>query len=507
MLYSSGKIHDAFACLKSSEFEIEGFTSKEKIEFYNLSINIKKKLELSIVSTVEECIENLIVEKDALAIVKFYEENLVRDLRFSINHKIFKSYILIGEIAEAKKLSTRMLSKLLDEKLFDQAMIFIQEMNDINVPSSKLMSAKFRVMIEKGETSVFDHISTKYEYDIFMSELELSNHKNEWLRKYEYKKLALSLDLEDEEFFSSCLQILIHEPKEKDTLFLLLRKSFELKRKQLCDLLIKVLSEKYFSDLLTVKQRDELLVMGMEVRNFEEFDYRDEIDLGTDLFAIDILTEEQEIENRINFLIQMGEEEKAEELINELKARGSDSTLISDFEDEKLRKKGSKALAINRDITTDFTKIINKYSQEHEEKTSEMESYVKKLIENSSKEELDEQYYDLSIALLMMELPTIVVSMIESLNETEDLKEIVKREYLIVNALFQDKEYYKALNRAEAAIDEIPFTEDERIDFYYIVGECYRKIGRKLEAMKYYARVFAVDKNYRLVKQRLNEIR
>lgn len=499
-LISSGRFHDALFYLKS--VSQNNSLSKEDLVFlFSKKIEIKKILGKEFFDEQKKLLINLYEMKQSLEIAKYFEENESAQFSLTEYEIICHSLIDIGELASAKNIAHRCISELIEEHLYFKLHNFIREISNRGLELDNIAQIECKIAMGLGRTAEFLEI----EEGVVLDELELHKRRESLIRRHEVKRIWNKREKSDEKYFSNALQMLLYEPFDKDVLKELVQKFFIMKRKEACEVLTAILlNDKNFN--LTQYEQEELIEIQLEIKNFPEFKYGEEVDLGTDLFFSEDLDVASELENKISLLLKMNDKESARQLIEDLKVNEPENPLVEKLEKKYFDVTGTRYIyEPAQNNSGELTRLLEEFQISSSRGFEEDKVFFKKNIEVMSEDELNSIYYDLCVALMMMDFPDLVVFILDLIGQSEKDEENIKRQYLVICAHMQLKNYSKALNEAEGSLEYLPLMETERIDFYYLIAECYRKIGRKIDALKYYARVFQMDQNYRLVKQRINE--
>lgn len=497
-LISSQRFHDALFYLKSV-LENSSLNSDDLIFIFSKQIDFKKIIQKEYSEEQRKLIDILYSEKRYLEITKYYEENNEETFSLKECENICYAYIEIGELTSSKELISRCISYYLRENLYSRLELFLKKLNEKNINIED--ESKIHCLMYLGLGKV--GLAAQCDEDILIECLGEHKRKDTLLRRTELKRIWNKSEHDLEKYFSNALQLLLHNPYDKDVLKDLLERFYILQRKEGCELLTAILLN---TKIVKLDHEEEAAIIQkqLDLKVFDEYEYLDEVDLGTDLFFSEDLDEVGDLENKIALLLKMNDMTAAYKWMDELRKKDPENEFLKTNEEKHFYSAGTRFLGPEKDDVGELTRLMNEFSIDGES-LEEEKVYFKKTIEVIDKKKLSEIYYDLCVGLMMMELADLVIYILERIGDAEDDAENIRREYLKICAFMSLKNYSKALNQAEECLDHLPLKENERIDFYYLIGECYRKIGRKIEALKYFARVFHIDQNYRLVRQRINE--
>lgn len=436
-------------------------------------------------------------------------------------YPIAKEYFIKnGMLIDFEMIFSRYKKNLLKSKSYTKLLSEIELLEETGVDLGVTPSEKALCHLGEGDIKYFE---IRYEHALenksktILNGLALDFDDPVWRKQsFVMKELALrsSGDFSFEakkDFLKSIYELLLVNNEEKFCLELLLDYAKDMGHKELAHLVIEDLVNHHDAD-------KSFLLRKIEGMKFIKRDGAEEIDLADDLFDEGI--EKQDITirrlvNQINILKDERDLEGATELLKRLKEIDKEHTLVKELEEKEHKLKGSKLSSIKKSISEIEQDLLNElsvYTKSVNDVTSEDESYLKlytkKNIELMPIDELKEQKAELIYsynALGFYENSLKVISRI--LSECEvDLKDELDILYLKSEIMRMNQNYYGALNEVEKCIDEKPMTENEKISFYYLKGEILRELGRKKDALKSYAKVYSLNKKFRMVAYRLKEI-
>ncbi len=267
---------------------------------------------------------------------------------------------------------------------------------------------------------------------------------------------------------------------------------------------------------------DDFIIEGLDSLGLDPTENLDtDLDMGTDLFR-DVGNTQDKVkvlESKIDFIRSSGNKEKLSELLEELRDLDQNHTLVKEVFEKEQKVTGSRVLSgsghvsdtgeIEDSLLLEISQFLPETSDVNIDEVETNERALKKVVSMMPFSELLANAIDLIAAFNTLGMPGVSLLILEYLSNTSDnetdVKEVLNIKYLLIETYIESERLYKALNIAEEVCEKYPLIDSERICFYYLRAEILRRLGNVREALRFYVFVAKLDKNYRLVKQRLKE--
>ncbi|WP_127715214.1 hypothetical protein [Halobacteriovorax sp. HLS] len=456
--------------------------------------------------------------------IKFLEDTLCK---LSKNQKIHiyknakRIYLSLGKLEKLENLFSSIKSEFLKYKSYS---LLLEEVENLEREGLEdLLTDKERMEINYGLFNI-DYFKKLYERSLQEGSSPLSYSKsavdfsNDIWRKQTFavKEKVISnskfYNIEEaKEFLKGIYELLIVDSETAYVLKYLLH---------YCKVFGNMpLAQASFS-LLTKESKDTFGWSENDIKNIPRVERADfeQIDLGEDLFASDGKEKEltiQRLVNQIQLLNNQDDLAGVTKLLKQLRELDEEHSLVKELGEREHGKLGSKLKTYKKSITEiqeQLFKELGRYSSEEISNSQEidhLERVSKKFIELSQKEFLTKNYNNLiytfnTLGFYKVSIKLINILLIDS--EDISIKFKVELVYLKCETLIMSKNLYGALNEIEEFLEQEPLTQKEKINFWYLKAEVLRMLGNKREALKVYSKVFKINKNYRMVSDRLKEI-
>lgn len=238
------------------------------------------------------------------------------------------------------------------------------------------------------------------------------------------------------------------------------------------------------------------------------------VDMATDLFSETSLGQKHEAEQKrkmeraVEFLREIGEESKAINLSQRLEESSDSVTPLIDLTDEQQK---------SQDIIESLQKSLDAFSLRMKEHSHElavqdegsdarMMSYLKKdgvVITESN-------FKDMTVALMEMGMSSSAMTVLDKISligtSGWSLERRIELKYLQIEVLRRLGRIGDALSIVKEMIETWALKEAEQLCFHYLAGEIYRENDILDRALFHYRVAYQMDKNYRMVEERIREI-
>ncbi|OUR93071.1 hypothetical protein A9Q84_21445 [Halobacteriovorax marinus] len=407
----------------------------------------------------------------------------------------YKSFSILQK--EVEDLQTLGIEDLLS---IDEELVINFGLGDIEYFENVYLNA-----LEKNRTSKISHLNIDFENIVW--------RKQSFVMKEKILSSRGSLDIEKlKELLKSIYELLIVNNESKQCLIELIGYSIQMSNQPMA-----IESEKYLKKIFNFEDKRTSNQIK-NIVNIERTSYGD-IDMGDDLFADE--TDQKDITirrlvNQINILKVESDMEGATRLLEQLRDLDRDHSLVREIEEKEHRKQGSKLnktsktiSEIENDILLELTKYTSKEKSLEDEQVLHLERVAKKSYELMDDEEILRQYRELLYTFNSLGFYSVSLSLIDRVVDLlmeGQLEQRIELTYLRCETLRMAQNYYGSLNEIEICLDTFALMEKEKVSFYYLKGEVLRELGRKREALAAYAKVYRLDKKFRMVSYRLKEI-
>tara|TARA_B100000029_G_scaffold308808_1_gene301443 strand:- start:29 stop:1054 length:1026 start_codon:yes stop_codon:yes gene_type:complete len=138
------------------------------------------------------------------------------------------------------------------------------------------------------------------------------------------------------------------------------------------------------------------------------------------------------------------------------------------------------------------------------------EKLLLKFLKKKNEKSFLKNFKEWLICFILMEAYLICDYLILVYERNQNFKQIDKKlfidiEYLKVELFLKRNRPKLALSRCELILRSIPLIKKERISFLYLMAEAYKELNIKNKSLEFYKAVSGLDRNYRLVQERLIE--
>jgi hypothetical protein len=511
--FHENKFTESFNLLKDF-FELEPKINNQENEI--LQKVIRQQAEFSFEIALSFLILSL---KSKIYNLNFLKETLDKshDDEFVRIYKTAKEIFLeTGQIENIEKNFSRLKKNLMKFKSYTPLLKEINELEEIGITGLLTQDEIVKINMGLGNIEFFeelfaDALATKGEK---LKGLFLDLSGDVW-RKQAFamkNKVINNTDLVSvdsaKEYLKGIYELLIVDSETEGTLKYLLIYCYKYKNKVLSGEVAKFLEKKY-------GWKDENFLNKYNVLKHEERESFEEIDLGEDLFSNDNEGKDvtiRRIVNQINILRGENDFNGATKLLEQLKEIDKDHTLVKELEEKKHVETGSKRKEYKKtisEIESDLLKEIGLFTStaaEDVEDVDHLSRVAKKYVELGTDEALFSQADSLIYTFNSLGFYKSSLDLIERVFELGELRDQIGLKYLECETLRMKQDYYKSLNKIEDYLEVTPLTENEKVSFLYLKAEILRELGRKRDALKVYSKVYGLNKNYRMISDRLKEI-
>ena len=263
---------------------------------------------------------------------------------------------------------------------------------------------------------------------------------------------------------------------------------------------------------IKICKRYQLNFIGAEISNYLE-DYKlarvfesripqelliQDVDLGSDLFSAEAEeTEEDRIVRNIELLRSLNKREELEKELSLLKKVNPAHPLVSDSDD--------LSDLSSEEIYKNLMKEVSLYSSMKTEEPNEQD--YKYMANHYDYEYIQDNYEDMIVGLNLLNLPSVAYEIAEKVETSilaEDQK--INLEYLKLEILMTLGDYYKVRDVVDDMLSNHPVVGDELLALLYLRAEAYLNLEDYKKAYYSFKEIVALNKTYRLARQRLKEL-
>jgi len=426
-----------------------------------------------------------------------------------------------GCLEKFEKLFEKIKKQLLNFKAYSTLINEVESLEELGIEHLLSVDEILLIKFGLGDIEYFEKIYSKALSEIKPTRISHLNidfenivwRKQSFVMKEKILSTRESLEVESlKDLLKSVYELLIVDNESMYCLIELIRYSTRMNNK---DLALKS------KDLLKNQYAYEDKNLSLEIENTKNIERGSfgEIDMGDDLFEDEDEKKDitiRRLVNKINILKVDSDMEGATRLLEQLREIDKDHSLVKEIEEKEYRKIGTKIKKISRttseienDLLLELTKYTTKEISSDNEEENHLERVARKSYELMENEEVLLHYSELLFTFNTLGFYSVSLSLIDrvlSLFEEEDLVQKIELTYLKCETFRMAQNYYGSLNEIEDSLDSLALTDKERVSFYYLKGEVLRELGKKREALKSYAKVYSLDKKFRMVSYRLKEI-
>lgn len=242
-----------------------------------------------------------------------------------------------------------------------------------------------------------------------------------------------------------------------------------------------------------------------------------EMDFGTDLFRednnshYDLSARKERMVREILILQRAGKSKEANELIRELEKIDDEHLLVKELNESYIGTNASRLLKkrdgideIVRRITNEIS-VQSKLLTQPEEVQESWGALLIKNIEYMEPDEFKKSQRDLIVSCLDLSFPEIAQKVLDdergSINPNS-----LDYDYFKISILMNQRKDHLALDYCNEILQKKVLIESESLTFLYLKAELLRALGKRIEAIKIYRKVWEIDPGYRLAKYRMLEI-
>ncbi len=255
----------------------------------------------------------------------------------------------------------------------------------------------------------------------------------------------------------------------------------------------------------------------IEIENYDSnLNLSNEADYGSDLLKEEVFglnknkARIRQLVFEINLLEKNNQHEKVSRLYTELASLDPDHFKVVEYNEKINLGHGSKLLARResaQEISEKLQNEIRKFSKENSQPETD-ESYkrvLKKTITLMSEKEIEDNGEDLLVSLIEFGFEDIGEWLLTTYIKLFNLTRVEFDYYKIVCFMGMEK-FAQAAELAEDILTTEQLNEETHICFSYLRAECFRSLGKKMDALRIYQEIYKRNPRYRLVSQRLSEV-
>jgi hypothetical protein len=431
-----------------------------------------------------------------------------------------KNFLKFGQLEKLENLFNELKKEYIKYHSFSPLLEEVKSLESYGLGNLLTKNEIIKIKYGLGDTEYFDtefkdSISKRVSpIDIGTIDIQFTN--NMW-RKQRFvvkdkvlRSKSLSNTEEAKELLKGIYELLIVDEESKDSIKLLFEYCVKYSNNILAKECIEILISKFSENVDSLKDRES------KITHIEREEYED-IDLGEDLFDTEIESNDVTINKlvqQINLLKQDNNLDGATKLLRELRELDEDHSLVRELEEKEHLETGSKVKRFKKSITEIEAELLQEIELFSSRPTvscdqkDHMERVSKKYVELTDLSQLEQECDHLIYTFNSFEFYAVSIMLIDRIlqNHEEEIEKELHLIYLKCETLRLSSNFYGALNIIEELLDEKPLTNNEKVSFLYLKGELLRSLGRKSDALKSYSKVFRLNKNFRMVVDRLKEI-
>lgn len=280
-----------------------------------------------------------------------------------------------------------------------------------------------------------------------------------------------------------------------------------------------LLCEEAFTDKKGIYQQTYRQIIEPQVEKYSPMRTIDqsEMDFGTDLFRednnshYDLSAKKERMVREILILQRAGKSKEANELIKELEKIDDEHLLVKELNESSIGANASRLLKkrdgideIVRRITNEIS-IQSKLLSKPEETQESWGALLLKNIEYMEPEEFKKSQRDLVVSCLDLNFPEIAQKVLDDERGSID-QSTLDYDYFRISILISQRKEHLALDYCNEILQKKVLVKSESLTFLYLKAELLRTLGKRIEAIKIYRKVWEIDPGYRLAKYRMLEI-
>lgn len=287
--------------------------------------------------------------------------------------------------------------------------------------------------------------------------------------------------------------------------------SQKFRRKKLAEYFLKLYSghKSKFGDLCNA--------IRLEKESYDgQLNLTSEADYGADLLSEEMFglnknkARIRQLVFEINLLEKNNQSDKVSRLYNELSSLDPDHIKVVEYNEKVNAGNGSKLLqkrASAQEISEKLQDEIQKFSKIKpiSESDDSAKRVLRKTIALMPINEIEENGEDLIVSLIEFGFEDVGDWMLSTYSKELPLSRIDFMYYKIICLMGMGK-YSQAQEVSQEILVTEHLNEDGHICFSYLRAECFRSMGRKIDALKIYQDIYKKNPRYRLVSQRLSEV-